>query len=78
MESLTILQDLLKPMLERNIVSLLNPPENQEKFARSRTFMNGLNLAADTFGKRFKITEPGIRRAHWAQDSESLQQKMVW
>lgn len=39
--------------------------------------MNGLNLAADVFGKRFRITEPGMRRAHWAPDSESLREKMV-
>lgn len=71
------MQDNLKPMLSRNIISLLNPSESQENLARSRTFMNGLNLAGEAFGKRFKVTGPGMRRAHWAHNSESLKEKSV-
>jgi xeroderma pigmentosum group C-complementing protein len=39
--------------------------------------MNGLNLAGEAFGKRFKVTDPGMRRAHWAHNSESLKEKSV-
>ncbi|RJE18382.1 DNA repair protein [Aspergillus sclerotialis] len=70
------LQDLLMPMLSRRTIALLNPRENQEKFTRSTEFMNGLNEAADIFGRRFRITSPGMRRAYWTPDPESLKQKM--
>lgn len=40
-------------------------------------FLDGLNQAGDVFTKRFKITKPGMRRAHWAYDSGSLKMKTV-
>lgn len=39
--------------------------------------MDGLNLAGEAFGKKFKVTRPGMKRAHWAHNSESLDEKTV-
>ncbi|KKK21300.1 hypothetical protein AOCH_000552 [Aspergillus ochraceoroseus] len=68
-------QGFLKKMLPKPIVSLLNPSENKPQHARSTSFIDGLNQAGEAFIKRFKVTKPGLRRAHWAYDSASLKQK---
>lgn len=39
--------------------------------------MDGLNLAGEAFGKKFKVTSAGMKRAHWAHNSESLDEKTV-
>lgn len=39
--------------------------------------MDGLNQAADAFTRRFKVTKPGMKRAHWAEDEYQLKQKLV-
>ena len=39
--------------------------------------MDGLNQAGDTFARRFRVTKPGMKRAHWAEDESQLKQKLV-
>lgn len=39
--------------------------------------MDGLNQAADVFTRRFRVTKPGMKRAHWAEDEPQLKQKLV-
>lgn len=39
--------------------------------------MDGLNLAGEAFGKKFKVTSPGMKRAHWAHNPQSLEEKTV-
>lgn len=69
------LQAYLKRTLPRHIVALLNPSKEKPQFTRSTTFIDGLNQASDIFIKRFKVTNPGMRRPHWANDPNSLKQK---
>jgi xeroderma pigmentosum group C-complementing protein len=67
----------LKRMLPRKIIALLNPDEDKPQFTRSTTFIDGLNQAGDIFSRRFRVTKPGLKRAHWAEDQEQLKQRMV-
>lgn len=39
--------------------------------------MDGLNHAADAFTRRFQVTKPGMKRAHWAEDESQLKQQLV-
>lgn len=64
-------------MLPKRILALLNPDENKPQFSRSTTFIDGLNQAADIFGRKFRITKPGLKRAHWAESEQQLKQKVV-
>ncbi|KAI2794543.1 hypothetical protein POX_a01142 [Penicillium oxalicum] len=70
------LQSHLKKMLPRKIIALLNPDETKPQFARSTTFIDGLNQAGDVFSRKFRVTKMGLRRAHWAEDPTQLKQKM--
>ncbi|KAK1143306.1 hypothetical protein N8T08_006833 [Aspergillus melleus] len=69
-------QKSLKRMLSRNVISLLNPPEDKPQSTRSTTFIDGLNQASDAFLKRFRVTYPGLRRAHWAEDPDFLKKRV--
>ncbi|KAF3388309.1 DNA repair protein rhp41 [Penicillium rolfsii] len=70
------IQRNLKRMLPRKIIALLNPDEDKPQFARSTTFIDGLNQAGDIFSRRFRVTKPGLKRAHWAEDQDQLKQRM--
>ncbi|KAJ5796207.1 uncharacterized protein N7518_004747 [Penicillium psychrosexuale] len=70
------LQEFLKKTLPKKVVALLHPNENKPQYNRSTTFMDGLNQAADAFTRRFKVTKPGMKRAHWAEDEYQLKQKL--
>lgn len=74
---LTDKQRSLKRMLPRKIIALLNPDESKPQFVRSTTFIDGLNQAGDVFNRRFRVTNSGLKRAHWAEDQEQLKQRMV-
>lgn len=69
-------QRFLKRMLTKQITTLLNPSEDKPQYTRSTTFVDGLNQASEAFLRRFKVTKPGLKRAHWSDDSESLKQRM--
>lgn len=64
-------------MVPKAAITLLHPPENKPGYARSVSFMNGLNQVADIFNKRFRVTTPGMRQPHWAENENQLKQKMV-
>ncbi|KAG0158244.1 hypothetical protein PDIDSM_5757 [Penicillium digitatum] len=70
------LQEFLKKTLSRKVIALLHPDEDKPHYSRSTTFMDGLNQAADTFTRRFQVTKPGMKRAHWAEDESQLKQKL--
>ncbi|PLB55633.1 putative DNA repair protein Rad4 [Aspergillus steynii IBT 23096] len=69
-------QKFLKRILSRNTITLLNPPQDKPQYAKSTTFIDGLNQASDAFLKRFKVTQPGLKRAHWAEDPDSLKKRV--
>ncbi|KAL4797617.1 hypothetical protein BDV19DRAFT_358391 [Aspergillus venezuelensis] len=68
-------QGHVKKMLSKHIRSQLNPPEERSQHIRSAMFLDGLNQAGDVFSRRFKVTNPGLRRPHWALDSDSLKRR---
>ncbi|KGO76160.1 Rad4 beta-hairpin domain 1 [Penicillium italicum] len=70
------LQEFLKKTLSRKVIALLHPDEDKPHFSRSTTFMDGLNQAADAFTRRFQVTKPGMKRAHWAEGDLQLKQKL--
>ena len=70
-------QGFLKKMLPKKVVALLNPAEDKLQHTRSITFVDGLNQASDTFVRKFKVTKPGLQRAHWADGPDLLKQKVV-
>ncbi|KAJ5383837.1 Rad4 beta-hairpin domain 1 [Penicillium concentricum] len=70
------LQEFLKKTLPRKVIALLHPDEGKPHYSRSTTFMDGLNQAGDAFTRRFRVTKPGMKRAHWAEDESQLKQKM--
>lgn len=59
------------------MIALLIPPEDKPQYARSTTFVDGLNQAAEAFTKRFRVVRPGMQRAHWADDATSLGNRVV-
>ncbi|KAJ5316784.1 hypothetical protein PENANT_c016G10953 [Penicillium antarcticum] len=69
-------QDFLKKILPKKVIALLHPDEDKPSYNRSTTIMDGLNQAADAFARRFKVTKPGMKRAHWSEDQIQLKQKM--
>ncbi|KAJ5164239.1 uncharacterized protein N7500_006069 [Penicillium coprophilum] len=70
------LQEFLKKTLSRNVVALLHPDEGKPNYSRSTTFMDGLNQAGDAFARRFRVTKPGMKRAHWVETETQLKQKL--
>ncbi|KOS38909.1 hypothetical protein ACN38_g10271 [Penicillium nordicum] len=70
------LQEFLKKTLPSKVVALLHPDEDKPHYSRSTTFMDGLNQAGDAFTRRFRVTKPGMKRAHWAEDESQLKQKL--
>ncbi|KAJ6188420.1 hypothetical protein N7519_003328 [Penicillium mononematosum] len=70
------LQEYLKKTLSRKVVALLHPDEDKPHYNRSTTFMDGLNQAGDAFARRFRVTKPGMKRAHWAENESQLKQKL--
>ncbi|PKX98409.1 putative DNA repair protein Rad4 [Aspergillus novofumigatus IBT 16806] len=70
------LQSFLKKMLPKQVIAMLNPPEDKPQYSRSTTFVEGLNQASDAFSRRFRVTRPGLKRAHWVDDPEKLKQKV--
>ncbi|RHZ63346.1 hypothetical protein CDV55_102361 [Aspergillus turcosus] len=70
------LQSFLKRMLPKQVIAMLNPPEDKPQYSRSTTFVEGLNQASDAFSRRFRVNRPGLKRAHWVDDPEKLKQKV--
>ncbi|KAL1964752.1 hypothetical protein VTN77DRAFT_6619 [Rasamsonia byssochlamydoides] len=65
-------QKFLKPMLSKQTIAFLNPKESMSQFTRSTTFIDGLKQASEAFSRRFRVTAPGLRRAHWAEDPKEV------
>lgn len=68
-------QRFLKGLLNRQIIGFLNPKETLTQFNRSTTFIDGLKQASEVFARRFKVTAPGMRRPHWAEDLQAARER---
>lgn len=64
-------------MLSKQTITFLNPKESMPQFTGSTTFIDGLKQASEAFSRRFKVTVPGLKRPHWAEDSKSLKDRAV-
>ena len=62
----------LKSKLAKKTISYLNPDESKTQFQRSRSFMDGLTQASDSFRTEFKITARGMSKPVWADSPETL------
>ena len=65
-------QDQAKKLLTKKTVSYLNPESSLSQFQRSRSFIDGLTQASESFRREFKITTRGMSRSYWAESSEAL------
>jgi xeroderma pigmentosum group C-complementing protein len=48
------------------------------QFTRSTTFIDGLKQVSEAFSRRFKVTAPGLRRPHWAEDPKAVKDRAVF
>ena len=61
----------IRKLLNRKMISYLNPDDTATQFQRSRSFMDGLQQASEVFRSKYKIDTRGIAKAQW-QDRSSL------
>ncbi|KAJ3577360.1 hypothetical protein NPX13_g3209 [Xylaria arbuscula] len=66
-------QENLRPLLTKKMVTLLNPPSHLNQFGRANSLKDGLNLVNTMFKTKYQVTERGMRRALWAETEEDLQ-----
>ncbi|KAI1741783.1 Rad4-domain-containing protein [Xylaria scruposa] len=66
-------QDSLRPLLTKKMVTKLNPPDHLTQFGRANSLKEGLDLVNNMFKLKFRVTERGMRRALWAETEERLQ-----
>ena len=69
---LTDWQILLLKLLSKKTLSYLDDDVTQNQYQRSRSFTDGLQLALESFGSRYKITTRGLQRPYWVDDAEQL------
>ena len=67
-------QRVLRSLLSKKTRAYLDDDETQSQFQRSRSFMDGVGQAAETFRNRYKISARGMSRSYWAEDAEALAQ----
>ena len=65
-----VVQRHVRPILSKKTISYLNPKTEDSQFQRNRSFMDGLQQAAEAFRGQFRANVPGMRRARWATDGE--------
>lgn len=70
-------QDHLRPHLTDKAVNYLLPGPELPQFGQAESLKNGLKMAGEVWKTKFDVTERGLRRALWAEDSEQLQNVRV-
>lgn len=66
-------QESLRPLLSDKMVTYLNPGAHLSQFGRTESLKNGLQQVGAMWKTKFDITERGLRRSLWAEDTEHLQ-----
>ena len=66
----TTVQRNLRSLLDKRMISYLNPKAEETQFQRNRSFIDGLEMAKDAFNAHFRITASGMHRPHWLIDGE--------
>ncbi|KAK2001240.1 Rad4 transglutaminase-like domain-containing protein [Colletotrichum falcatum] len=65
-------QNSVRPLLSKRTIDYLKPSSSLPQFGQTESLKNGLQQASATFMSKFQITERGLRRSLWAEDSEHL------
>ncbi|KAF5021448.1 hypothetical protein F66182_6512 [Fusarium sp. NRRL 66182] len=65
-------QDYLRQHLTDKTVNYLTPGPNLPQFGRTESLKTGLKQAESVWKTKYEVTERGLRRALWAEDSEQL------
>lgn len=58
-------QEVLRKYLNNRMISYLNPAADLSQFQASRSFMDGLQQASDTFRGSFRRNARGMAKAQW-------------
>ncbi|RDL37081.1 Uncharacterized protein BP5553_04514 [Venustampulla echinocandica] len=66
-------QSLLRPLLNKKVLSLLRPKSDLSQFGRTESLKRGLEQTVKIWKSKFSITARGMRRALWADDEKDLQ-----
>ncbi|KAI0421584.1 hypothetical protein F5X98DRAFT_328765, partial [Xylaria grammica] len=66
-------QDSLRPLLTRKMVTQLNPASHLTQFGRANSLKEGLDSVNKMFKTKYRVTERGMKRALWAGTEEHLQ-----
>lgn len=67
-----LVQDALRPHLTAKTADYLTPEGHLPQFGQAESLRTGLKQAADMWRTKFEVTERGLRRARWAEDTEEL------
>lgn len=67
-------QAYLRPHLTDKMVTYLNPGTHLSQFGRTNSLKTGLEQVAAMWRASFEITERGLRRSLWAEETDHLQQ----
>ena len=67
-----IVHTSLQRALSKKIIFYLNPGEDKSQFQRSRSFMDGVEQASESFRSKFKIVARGMSRPAWAESPDAL------
>lgn len=70
-------QNSLKPLLTKKMLTFLRPREDLSQFSRADSLKRGLDDVAKLWRTKFSITVRGMRRSLWADDEKDLQNVSV-
>ncbi|KAF7923256.1 hypothetical protein BELL_0033g00110 [Botrytis elliptica] len=65
-------QDSLRPLLNRKILSFLRPRKDLSQFSQAESLKKGLDMVAVLWRTKFQITKRGLRRALWAESEDDI------
>jgi xeroderma pigmentosum group C-complementing protein len=67
-------QELLKPLVNKKMVTFLRPKSSLSQFGRAESLKRGLDDLSRMWRTKFRITERGMRRSLWAEGEQGLRQ----
>lgn len=68
------IQELLKPLISKKVVTLLRPKASLSQFGRAESLKRGLDDLSRLWRTRFSITARGMRRSLWAENENDVRQ----
>jgi xeroderma pigmentosum group C-complementing protein len=68
------IQELLKPLISKKMVTFLRPKATLSQFGRAESLKRGLDDLSRLWRARFSITARGMRRSLWAENENDVRQ----